>query len=163
MTKEIIRFINTELNIDITKKKKTNDYVFARAVYYKLSKELTKTSLAEIGRQVNKDHCSVLHNLKNFEQIVKIPKFKKLYDTFKEYPIEEDRTNFLEVIKINEQIRTELIDIKQKHRKLLEDIEQNNRIEANKMEDLLQGLNEEQLELVHIRLEAMVKMIKTIQ
>ena len=162
MTKEIIRFINTELNIDITKKKKTNDYVFARAVYYKLSKELTKTSLAEIGRQVNKDHCSVLHNLKNFEQIVKIPKFKKLYDTFKEYPIEEDRTNFLEVIKINEQIRTELIDIKQKHRKLLEDIEQNNRIEANKMEDLLQGLNEEQLELVHIRLEAMVKMIKSI-
>ena len=162
MTKDIIRFINTELNIDITKKTKTNDYVFARVVYYKLAKELTVISLDEIGRQVNKDHCSVLHNLKSFDHIMKIPKYKKLYTTFKEYPIEEDRTNHLEVLNINEQLRNELIDTKQKHRKLLEDIEQNNKIEAYKMEDLLQGLNEQQLDLIHTRLEAMVKMIKTI-
>lgn len=162
MTKDIIRFINNELNIDIRKKKKTNEYVFARTVYYKLSKELTRTSLNEIGRQVNKDHCSVLHNLKNFEHIVKIPKFKKLYETFKEYPVQEDRVQYTQVINLNEQLRLELIDLKQKHRKLLESIEEKKKLEANKMEQLLTGLNEEQLDLVYVRLEAMVKMTKSI-
>ena len=162
MTKDIIRFINNELNIDIRKKKKTNEYVFARTVYYKLSKELTRTSLNEIGRQVNKDHCSVLHNLKNFEHIVKIPKFKKLYETFKEYPVQEDRVQYTQVINLNEQLRLELIDLKQKHRKLLESIEEKKKLEANKMEQLLTGLNEEQVDLVYVRLEAMVKMTKSI-
>ena len=162
MTKDIIRFINNELNIDITKKKKTNEYVFARTVYYKLSKELTRTSLNEIGRQVNKDHCSVLHNLKNFEHIVKIPKFKKLYETFKEYPVQEDRVQYTQVINLNEQLRIELIDLKQKHRKILESIEEKKKLEANKMEQLLTGLNEEQLDLIYVRLEAMVKMTKSI-
>jgi hypothetical protein len=161
MTKEIIRFINTELNIDITKKKKTNEYVFARTVYYKLCKELTNLPLEEIGSKVNKDHCSVLHNLKNFEQTMKIPKFKKLYFTFKEFPVEKDRYQYTEILKLNEQIRTELIDLKQKHRKLIEDIEEKNKIETSKVEQLLQGLTQEQIDLVHIRIEAMVKMIKT--
>ena len=77
MTKEIIDFINAELKIDIRKKKKTNQYVFARTVYYKLAKELTNLPISEIGRQVNKDHCSVLHNLKNFDEVVKRKELKK--------------------------------------------------------------------------------------
>ena len=36
MTKEIIDYINTELGIDITKKKRTNDYVFARTIYTRI-------------------------------------------------------------------------------------------------------------------------------
>ena len=162
MKKDIIRFINNELNIDITKKKKTNEYVFARTVYYKLCRELTNAPLEEIGRQVNKDHCSVLHNLKNFDHIIKIPKFNKLYQTFKEYPIQKDRLEYTQVINLNDQLRLELIDLKQKHRKLLEDTEQKKKLEANKMEELLTGLDEQQLESVHIRLDAMIKMIKSI-
>jgi len=162
MTKEIIDFINAELKIDITKKKKTNQYVFARTVYYKLAKELTNLPIAEIGRQVNKDHCSVIHNLKNFEEVVKRKELKKIYDTFKEFPIKEDRVTYTEALNINEQLRLQLTDLKQKYEQLLEEREETNTIKVNKIEELTKGLTDEQLDLVHLRLEAMIKMIKSI-
>ena len=162
MTKEIIDFINAELKIDITKKKKTNQYVFARTVYYKLAKELTSLPLEEIGRQVNKDHCSVLHNLKNFEEVVKRKELKKIYDTFKEFPIKEDRVTYTEALNINEQLRLQLTDLKQKYEQLLEEKEETNTIKVSKIEELTKGLTDEQLDLVHLRLEAMIKMIKSI-
>ena len=160
MTKEIIDFINAELKIDITKKKKTNQYVFARTVYYKLAKELTNLPLEEIGRQVNKDHCSVLHNLKNFEEVVKRKELKKIYDTFKEFPIKEDRVTYTEALNINEQLRLQLTDLKQKYEQLLEERDQTNTIKVSKIEELTKGLTDEQLDLVHLRLEAMIKMMR---
>ena len=162
MTKEIIDFINAELKIDIRKKKKTNQYVFARTVYYKLAKELTNLPIAEIGRQVNKDHCSVIHNLKNFEEVVKRKELKKIYDTFKEFPIKEDRVTYTEALNINEQLRLQLTDLKQKYEQLLEEREETNTIKVSKIEELTKGLTDEQLDLVHLRLEAMIKMIKSI-
>jgi hypothetical protein len=160
MTKEIIDFINAELKIDITKKKKTNQYVFARTVYYKLAKELTNLPLEEIGRQVNKDHCSVLHSLKNFEEVVKRKELKKIYDTFKEFPIEEDRITYTEALNINEQLRLQLTDLKQKYEQLLDETDQTNTIKVNKIEELTKGLIDEQLDLVYLRLEAMIKMMR---
>ncbi len=160
MTKEIIDFINAELKIDITKKKKTNQYVFARTVYYKLAKELTNLPIAEIGRQVNKDHCSVIHNLKNFEEVVKRKELKKIYDTFKEFPIKEDRVTYTEALNINEQLRLQLTDLKQKYEQLLEEKEETNTIKVSKIEELTKGLTDEQLDLVHLRLEAMIKMMR---
>ena len=160
MTKEIIDFINAELKIDITKKKKTNQYVFARTVYYKLAKELTSLPLEEIGRQVNKDHCSVIHNLKNFEEVVKRKELKKIYDTFKEFPIKEDRVTYTEALNINEQLRLQLTDLKQKYEQLLEERDQTNTIKVSKIEELTKGLTDEQLDLVHLRLEAMIKMMR---
>lgn len=159
MTKEIINYINAELNIDITKKKKTNQYVFARTLYYKLAKEYTNLPISEIGAAVNKDHCSVIHNIRNFDEVVKRPELKKIYDTFKLYPIKEDRLQYTEAIKLNEQLRNELLETKQKYTQL---------VKANQTEDtttiqyLLKGLTKEQLDLVRIRLEAMVRMIKSI-
>ena len=160
MTKEIIDFINAELKIDITKKKKTNQYVFARTVYYKLAKELTNLPIAEIGRQVNKDHCSVIHNLKNFEEVVKRKELKKIYDTFKEFPIKEDRVTYTEALNINEQLRLQLTDLKQKYEQLLEEREETNTIKVSNIEELTKGLTDEQLDLVHLRLEAMIKMMR---
>ena len=162
MTKEIIDFINAELKIDITKKKKTNQYVFARTVYYKLAKELTNLPISEIGRQVNKDHCSVLHNLKNFEEVVKRKELKKIYDTFKEFPLQEERTTYTQALIQNESLKLELIELKQKYEQLLEETDQTNAIKVSKIEELTKGLTDEQLDLVHLRLEAMVKMIKSI-
>lgn len=162
MTKEIIDFINTELNIDITKKKKTNQYVFARTLYYKLAKELTNLPISEIGRQVNKDHCSVLHNLRNFDEVIKRKELKKIYDIVREFPLQEKRTTYTQALIQNEQLKAEIKNIKQKYEQLLEETDQTNTIKVSKIEELTKGLTDEQLDLVHLRLEAMVKMIKSI-
>ena len=157
MTKDIINYINTELKIDITKKKKTNEYVFARTLYYKLAKEYTNLPITAIGAAVNKDHCSVIHNLKNFDEVIKRKELRKIYDTFKLYPIKSERLQYTEVIKLNEQLRTELLDTKQKYTQLLKE----NQVEDTSTIDyLLKGLTQEQIDLVYVRLEAMVKMIK---
>lgn len=160
MTKEIIDFINTELNIDIRKKKKTNEYVFARTVYYKLAKELTNLPISEIGRQVNKDHCSVLHNLRNFDEVIKRKELKKIYDIVREFPLQEKRTTYTQALIQNEQLKSEIKNIKQKYEQLLQETDQTNTIKVSKIEELTKGLTDEQLDLVHLRLEAMVKMIK---
>lgn len=157
MTTEIIKYINQELNIDIRKKHKSNEYVFGRIIYYKLASELTNLCKRNIGKAVNKDHCAVIHNLKNFHDITQRPAFKKIYDTFREYPIEEDRTEYTEVVRLNNQIRLELIGIKQKYDQLLKKTLR----DVSKFELLLHELNENELDTVYVRLEAIVKMTKS--
>lgn len=160
MTKDIINYINTELKIDITKKKKTNEYVFARTLYYKLAKEYTNLPITAIGAAVNKDHCSVIHNLKNFDEVIKRKELRKIYDTFKLYPIKSERLQYTDVINLNKQLRLELIELKQKYNQLLKDHTQR---DISKLEELLEGLNEEQLESVYTKLDAIVKMTKAIR
>lgn len=63
----IKKVVDEYFKIDISDKKKTNYYVMARAVYYRLCKKFTKKSLDEIGFEVKKDHATALHALKNFE------------------------------------------------------------------------------------------------
>jgi hypothetical protein len=158
MIEEIIDYINTELNIDITKKKRTNEYVFARTLYYKLAKEYTNTSIKKIGAAVNKDHCSVIHNIRNFDEVLKRKELKKIYDTFNIYPIREDNLSYRETLKLKKHLINELLDTKQKCNQLIETPPKQ---DISKIEELLKDLTTEQLDLVHLRLQAMVKMIKS--
>ena len=154
MVDDIINFINKETGIDITKRKRTNEYVFARTVYYKLARELTNLSLEEIGRQVNKDHCSVIHNLRNFNEAIKRPILKRVYTAYIENPLASNESSYSEVVQKNKELVEEI-------RKLKEDkyfIDEG----SNEIDNMLQGLNQEQMELVKLRLGAMVKMIKTV-
>lgn len=154
MVEDIINFINKETGIDITKRKRTNEYVFARTVYYKLARELTNLSLEEIGRQVNKDHCSVIHNLRNFNEAIKRPILKRVYTAYIENPLASNESSYSEVVQKNKELVEEI-------RKLKEDkyfIDEG----SNEIDNMLQGLNQEQMELVKLRLGAMVKMIKTV-
>lgn len=50
---------------DISSKKKTNDYVFARCVYYAICIEHVKSSQDRCARLVNKDHASLIHAMNN--------------------------------------------------------------------------------------------------
>lgn len=154
MVEDIINFINKETGIDITKRKRTNEYVFARTVYYKLARELTNLSLEEIGRQVNKDHCSVIHNLRNFNEAIKRPILKRVYTAYIENPLASNESSYSEVVQKNKELVEEI-------RKLKEDkyfIDEG----SNEIDNMLQGLNQEQMEIVKLRLGAMVKMIKTV-
>ena len=66
ITPEIIRdYVNDFFDIDIQTKKRTNDYIYARAIYYKLCKKLTVSSLNKISRvgSHKQDHAKVLHGI----------------------------------------------------------------------------------------------------
>ena len=63
---------------------KTNDEVYARMIYYKLYRIIdSESTLTEIGNSVNKNHATVVHGLKHFNEFyVYDKKFKYMYDTF---------------------------------------------------------------------------------
>ena len=74
---------------DIRTKRRNRSLVYARAVYYRLCKDLTSHSLAEIGSCLRKDHATVLHGLKVFEGIVfnndfyYVNAYEEMYDRLK--------------------------------------------------------------------------------
>ena len=54
-----------ELKIDATTRKR--EYVEARAMYFKLTRDSTRLSLTSIGEEVNRHYASVLHGIRQLE------------------------------------------------------------------------------------------------
>jgi hypothetical protein len=64
---KVLMEVSVKLDISIeelTSKTRKREVVDARFVYFRRAKEVTKASLAAIGRPVKKDHASVLHGIK---------------------------------------------------------------------------------------------------
>lgn len=66
----------------INVKSRNRHLVDARKMYFALCREFTKKSLTEIGRSLEMDHSSVLHNTKSCKDLIKTDiKFAKHYIT----------------------------------------------------------------------------------
>jgi len=63
--KTIREVVERETGVDISQATNKRDVVYARAIYFKLCKERTGKTLADIGKSVGKHHASVLHALNN--------------------------------------------------------------------------------------------------
>ena len=68
--KEIRSIVEQEFNLNLKNKTRKQEYVFARAVYYKLCKEITKNSYDDIGKTLDKDHATVLHGVRMFDNFL---------------------------------------------------------------------------------------------
>jgi hypothetical protein len=56
--------------LKLTRNTRLRRYVYPRAIYFKLCKEFTHSTLVEIGSSVGRDHASVLHGLKVFNVLI---------------------------------------------------------------------------------------------
>ena len=173
---EIIEFVNKEFSIDITGRKRTTDYVEARALYYKLAKENTKLSLERIGQKVNRGHATVLHGIKNvWPHAIKFNEnIQDSYYKFKDIAernraIEEQRDNItgdLEhelFLAKNELYELKKIGIDQYEglKKELEFIKSN----SGRFLELVSRVadDERKLDDLYLRMSAAVRMIKSAQ
>jgi hypothetical protein len=93
--------VSRKLQIGIGSPIRQRNYVYGRAIYYKLAKEFTHHTFKDIGQVVKKDHASVIHGMKVFEVIERYSdnmlnvyfECKKLLDNIKnsdEFPNESD-------------------------------------------------------------------------
>ena len=166
MTDTIIEYINSELDIDIRDKRKTNRYVFGRAVFYRLASEYTTLAKFHIGKCVGKDHATVIHSEKNqFDQAMMDPKFRRLYEVFKEIPKEGKLLSFSSLIELNKELTSKIIELK-KENQILSEIKPEEIKESKEMtriESILDGLDESDLNLIYERIEAIVKVTKAIK
>ena len=78
----IINTINFVTNADVKSTNRKRQNVDAKYIYYKISRDNTSLSTADIGMYVNRDHASVLHGLKKFKDYYKLDQsFRKTYNT----------------------------------------------------------------------------------
>ena len=82
MIESIKDYVNNLYNLDIEKDTRKREYVDARTFYYKLCRDLTKCSLTHIGESVGRDHCAVLHALKNILHHLDTEEIERAYVHF---------------------------------------------------------------------------------
>lgn len=84
MLEEIKRLVELYLKIkNIESKNREKEYVFARYVAFRLSKDFTSFSLQKIADVYNRDHATVLHGLKEFRNLKKQKAFHKYEKVYK--------------------------------------------------------------------------------
>lgn len=79
----ILKTIEYHLGYCFKSSSRKRHIIYARALYYKLARELTGLPLEEIGRFVDKpDHAIVLNGIKTFDNDIKgyEPKIMEIYN-----------------------------------------------------------------------------------
>jgi len=159
-------YIEANIRVSLKKKTRARDMCYARAVYYKLAKRYTVQSLSSIGKLVGRDHATVLHGLKLFDEAIMYSEpLKIVYDSFsinvENKNLEDADSNMLDIKNLAEQNKR----LKRKvfKQNLEIDILKKQKIQpTNKTEefiDLINSVDENKLDMLYTRLDAIVKMI----
>jgi len=81
-SKIIKKTVENTFNTKIDTRSRERDLVYIRSIYYKLCRDFTRESLYLIGKNVNRDHATVLHGLKVFDHIIDNFWEKELMDKY---------------------------------------------------------------------------------
>lgn len=141
--KKIIE-LETGVNVEIVSRKR--NFVEARAMYYKLLRDVSNMTLQAIGDTVNKDHATILHSLKSVDDWMRYD--RKLADRYKNilYAIDKiDETDF-------NSLRYENIMLNLKIDELTK------RLSSNRLYDLMDKIPFDKEEAVYDRLSVIVRM-----
>ena len=154
MTRQQIReYVETTLQIDLSRRTRVRQFVEARTLYYVLMRENTTASYKQIGEELGYNHCVVLHCLKNVWPIIK-----------EAVDIKEAYSNFsIQAIEVNKLERKEIIEINQRLKREIKTLKENRDRQLNRFTEEIQDLTDKQTEIVLERFRAMVKMVRTME
>lgn len=110
--KTIHNIVEKEFAVKLASKRRLNHIVHARWVYFKLAREFTPASLSTIGKEVKRDHATVLHGLKYIDADMRNQKFAyvaEAYERLKKFLLDSDkspvRKNLVDLHEIKEQLK----------------------------------------------------------
>lgn len=63
----ILSIVEKTTSKNLRTKSRTRSLVESRAIYYKLAREYTSSSLAKIAKVVSRDHATALHSIRNVD------------------------------------------------------------------------------------------------
>ena len=159
----IKKIIEKEVGFRIDTRNKKREVTYARAVYCAVARGLDNggrpMSLEPIGSVINRNYATVLHNVRVvFPFAMEDRSFRLLYDTLKdmfndpkgvvtdEQKIRNTYEKIVELEKENEALKHKLFLIRK---------------EGSKFDNMVDGLNKEELDEVYERLGLMVRSIKS--
>jgi hypothetical protein len=79
----ILQLVESKFNVQLRRKARQHHYVVSRFIFYKLCRDFTFCSLSQIGEAVNRNHATVLHGLRQFDNFV-FSNDKKYLDPYNE-------------------------------------------------------------------------------
>ena len=173
ITKELKKVIQEITGVDINEVSRKREIIEARAVYYKILKQIDKKkSLQSIGASVGKNHATVLHSLNNYDMF---EQFNPTLKLFRKQILQ--RLNYASPEQILDMSKDELINSLQIDiMKLTDEIEnlqqtitnlqkpRNNYNIVNNIQQLLiETEGTEQWQIIVERLQALYKMNKNIK
>lgn len=150
-------------DVDLSSSKRDTKHFRARSVFYKMCYNLCyKPTLQAIGDSVNKNHATVIHSIKTFENNLKFdPIMRDMYDTIKKLHkyYEGEDVAIPELLKSNELLRNKLAEleesIEQNNIKVVSDYE-----EISLLNNLLDKLDDDERFLLICKLDALYKLNK---
>lgn len=79
--KDILALVEKETGLDLSVRSRKRELVYYRYVYFKLAREHSYSALSDIGALIGRDHSTVLHGIKVFNDVVSVYE----YDVYKIY------------------------------------------------------------------------------
>jgi len=154
----LLKLCNVTVGVDITSKcRQRETYVYGRAVFYTVAKELYPlTTLHQLGKYTNRDHASVLFGLRKAKETYKsdpvyITIYNRVRDKVNANPTEYDMKHEKIVSNMNvvaaryiTEVQNKLYDAKREIKELKAKMEHNvlwdyvSQIPENKIEDFIQ-------------------------
>lgn len=161
--KDLVKITNKICGIRIEDKSRKRYYVFCRTLYYGLARTYTTHCLSDIGKEIRKDHSTVLFALKNLERDVINNKQDDLNVKWERATImlkqPYDVTDELLAAK---KMKAELDRLTEENNKRLEELKNIKHIELSKEEerllDLFRILLADDKKFLILKAEATIKM-----
>jgi len=153
--------ISKLFDVDLSSSKRDTKHFRARSVFYKMCYNLCyKPTLQSIGDSVNRNHATVIHSIKTFENNLKFdPIMRDMYEKMnvihKQY--EGEDLTIPALIKDNEILKQKIYELESSEDKLkmVSDYE-----EISLLSDLVDKLDEEERFLLLCKLDALYKLNK---
>lgn len=173
ITSQLKKVIQEITGVDINEVSRKREIIEARAVYYKILKQIDKKkSLKSIGASVGKDHATVLHSLKNYDMFEQFNPTLKLFRS--EILTKLNYKSPESIIDINNQdmitsLQIEIVNLNQQIENLQEKINElerprnNYNIVTNIETLLLDTEGTEQQQIILERLQALYRMNRNIK
>ena len=156
---EIIRRVSDAVGVDIVKRSRQRQYVYGRCVYYKLVRSFyPNRSLSYIGSTVGVDHATVLHSLNKVFPVIEQfePTLLMIYsDIYKQMSFETGQAKSIPAT--HEEAKREIANLRYRL-KIAED-RANISVRIESFEDLIARIPDDKVDIVKLRLDAMIKML----
>jgi len=173
ITLQLKQIIKEITGADINKVSRKREIIEARAIYYKILKQIDKKkSLQSIGASVGKDHATVLHSLKNYDMFEKFNPTLKLFRkqilqrlnyASPEHILDMTKDELIQNLQIDVMKLSEEIVNLQETITNLQNPKNNYNIVNNIQQLLLETEGTEQWQIIVERLQALYKMNRNIK
>jgi len=163
--KEVRSFVEDKTQLDIGKKLRRRDHVYARAIFFYLARKYARATYYALAEEVSCNHASVIYSIRYTVPVIfrEEPKLKKICDNFVSLFTDE----IISDDKSKADIISENIDLKIRLSRYQDAEADNENIKVvqntidSRFAKLIEQVPEDKIDNLYVKMNAIVKMLNT--